>query len=139
MTTPILRRTLSAPLSQGRHSFTLPCKKLILEYSEEWGSNRGMKAFIASPEGKRGVIDLARRNPGVEVVVRRVQGKHPVLRGVYANGNSKVICVRSLPPPSIESKAQLLLDSSGAKIGTLKRPQVESSTESVRGVWSGFH
>lgn len=55
------------------------------------------------------------------------------------NGRDKVICLRNLPPPSILSKVQLLLDSSGSKIVTLKRPKVESTTESVRGIWSAFH
>lgn len=55
------------------------------------------------------------------------------------NGRDKVVCVRNLPPSSIAAKAQLLLDSSGAKITSLKRPTVESTTESVRGIWSAFH
>lgn len=55
------------------------------------------------------------------------------------NGRDKVICVRNLPAPSILAKVQLVLDSSGSKITTLKRPAVESTTESVRGIWSAFH
>lgn len=55
------------------------------------------------------------------------------------NGRDKVICVRNLPPPSILAKAELLLDSSGSKITTLKRPKVGSTNESVRGIWSAFH
>lgn len=57
-----------------------------------------------------------------------------------ANGRSKEICVRNLPPASILQKAQLLLDSSGHQISaSLKRPSVQSRNESVRGVWSAFH
>jgi large subunit ribosomal protein L43 len=55
------------------------------------------------------------------------------------NGRDKVICLRSLPPPSISTKVQLLLDSSGSKIVELKRPRVDSTTQSVRGIWSAFH
>lgn len=62
-----------------------------------------------------------------------------VLACTVVNGRDKVICVRNLPPSSILSKVQLLLDSSGSKIVSLKRPKVESRTESVRGVWSAFH
>lgn len=47
--------------------------------------------------------------------------------------------MRNLPPSSILAKADLLLASSGSKISTLKRPKVESTTESVRGMWSQFH
>lgn len=55
------------------------------------------------------------------------------------NNRDKVICVRNLPPTGILAKVQLLLDSSGSKIVNLKRPKVESRTESVRGIWSAFH
>lgn len=157
----ILRRSLSAPLSNGHTSFILPCKKLIFEYCEVWGSNRGMKDFLAQQ-----VTRVAAANPGVECVVRRRPNKHPVLRAVYGkfslispppplrfvrviaevyvagstvNGRDKVICVRNLPSQSISAKVQLLLDSSGNKILSLKRPKVESTTESVRGIWSAFH
>ena len=74
----ILRRSLSAPLSNGHTSFILPCKKLIFEYCEVWGSNRGMKDFLAQQ-----VTRVAAANPGVECVVRRRPNKHPVLRAVY--------------------------------------------------------
>ncbi|GAA6033386.1 hypothetical protein JCM8097_006725 [Rhodosporidiobolus ruineniae] len=137
MSAPLLRRALAAPLTPGAapSAFALPCTKLVIQYSETQGSNKGMRNFIGSAM----VVDLAHRYPQVEVVVERREGAHPMLRGVYANGRTKEICVRSLPPSSILSKAQLLLDSSGSKIVELRRPGVQSTTESVRGVWSAFH
>ncbi|SGY68388.1 BQ5605_C004g02882 [Microbotryum silenes-dioicae] len=161
---PILRRSLAVPVANGTKSFVLPCKKIVFEYCETWGSNRGMREFLANGP----IVSFARRYPGVEMVVQRVDNRHPHLRAVYGqwtklpftksvwivglrrlfpdvplffpvNGRDKVICVRSLPPPSIGAKLQLLLDSSGSKITTLKRPKVESSNESVRGIWSAFH
>ncbi|BGO89199.1 hypothetical protein NBRC10512_005967 [Rhodotorula toruloides] len=139
MSPRILRSSLSAPLPStapsSRSAFILPCKKLVVQYSEIQGSNRGMRDFI----GQGLPVDIARRYPGVEVVVERREAKHPVLRGVYNNGRTKEICVRNLPPNSILAKAQLLLDSSGQKIVSIKRPGVVSTTESVRGVWSAFH
>ncbi|GAA5896259.1 hypothetical protein JCM6882_008534 [Rhodosporidiobolus microsporus] len=138
----LLRRALSpssslsaSSASSSLRAFALPCTKLVLQYSETQGSNRGMRNFLGSAM----VVDLARRFPGVEMVVERKEGRHPLLRGVYANGRTKEICVRSLPPSSILQKAQLLLDSSGAKIREIRRPGVESANESVRGVWSAFH
>ncbi|KDE08713.1 hypothetical protein MVLG_01168 [Microbotryum lychnidis-dioicae p1A1 Lamole] len=132
---PILRRSLAVPVANGTKSFVLPCKKIVFEYCETWGSNRGMREFLANGP----IVSFAQRYPGVEMVVQRVDNRHPHLRAVYVNGRDKVICVRSLPPPSIGAKLQLLLDSSGSKITTLKRPKVESSNESVRGIWSAFH
>ncbi|GAA6003414.1 hypothetical protein JCM10207_000323 [Rhodosporidiobolus poonsookiae] len=132
----LLRRSLRAPLTPGSSpsAFSLPCTKLVLHYSEHQGSNKGAQSFIASGM----LAQLASRFPQVEFVVEQRTG-HPVLRGVYANGRTKEICVRSLPPSSIARKAQLLLDSSGSKIVELRRPGVRSETESVRGVWSALH
>lgn len=57
-----------------------------------------------------------------------------------ANGRDKVIPLQRLEVNGIESKVQLILESSGAKIKPLKRGRVvESTTESVRGIWSGLH
>ncbi|GAA5867724.1 hypothetical protein JCM3774_003392 [Rhodotorula dairenensis] len=146
----ILRRSLALPVPSASAASTKttaaaaaaahlrPCRKLVLSYSEHLGSHRGVRDFLGSAL----VVDLARRNPQVEVVVDRVEGnnKHPILRALYANGRSKEICVRNLPPASILQKAQLLLDASGHAISsTLKRPSVQSGNESVRGVWSAFH
>ncbi|GAA5990618.1 hypothetical protein JCM10908_003157 [Rhodotorula pacifica] len=144
----LLRRSLAAPLPSASSSSSTtqptalpslrPCRKLVLSYSEQLGSHRGMRDFLGSAL----VVDLARRNPQVEVVVDRVEGnnKHPILRALYANGRSKEICVRNLPPSAISQKAQLLLDSSGHQISSnLKRPSVQSGNDSVRGVWSAFH
>ncbi|BGP45674.1 39S ribosomal protein L51, mitochondrial [Rhodotorula kratochvilovae] len=141
MASRILRASLSAPLPStapsSRAAFLPPCKKLVVAYSEQQGSHRGIRAFLASPLLHR----IARENPATELVVERIEeaGRHPLLRGVYLNGRTKEICVRNLAPSAIAAKAQLLLDSSGAKIVPIRRPGVHSTTDSVRGVWSAFH
>lgn len=80
----ILRSQLAAPLPStapsSRSAFVLPCKKLVVQYSETQGSNRGMREFI----GRGMVVDIAKRYPSVEVVVERKEAKHPMLRGVYS-------------------------------------------------------
>jgi large subunit ribosomal protein L43 len=55
------------------------------------------------------------------------------------NNNEKVICLKGFEMPGVHEKVQLLLDSSGAKIQSLKRKTVVSTTESARGIWSGLH
>jgi large subunit ribosomal protein L43 len=55
------------------------------------------------------------------------------------NNNEKVIPLNGFEVTGIEKKIQLLLDSSGAKIRSLKRRTVESTAESARGIWSGLH
>ncbi|GAA5847982.1 hypothetical protein JCM3766R1_005929 [Sporobolomyces carnicolor] len=145
MASKVLRRSLALPASSTpaspnltsphSSSFVLGCKKLVLSYSEVQGSAKGMRHFLSSGLAAQ----WAERYPGVEFVVRREEGKHPMLRGLYLNGRSKEICVRSLEPSSIAQKVKLLLDSSGAKITPIRRPKVESTNESVRGIWSAFH
>ncbi|GAA6064313.1 hypothetical protein JCM10212_005050 [Sporobolomyces blumeae] len=145
MATKILRRSLALPssatpasprvASPAPTSFVLPCTKLVLSYSEVAGSAQGVRHFIQSGMPAR----YAAKYPGVEFVVARQEGKHPVVRGSYLNGRTKEICLRSLEPSSVASKFDLLLASSGAKITTIRRPTVESSNESVRGMWSAFH
>ncbi|GAA5835467.1 hypothetical protein JCM5353_000152 [Sporobolomyces roseus] len=143
MASRILRRSLALPSSStpaspnlpSPSSFVLGCKKLVLSYSEIQGSALGMRQFLSSSH----VQQLANQYPGVEIVVKREEGKHPILRALYLNGRSKEICVRSLQPSSIAQKLKLLLDSSGAKIVKIRRPRVESTNEPVRGMWSAFH
>jgi large subunit ribosomal protein L43 len=55
------------------------------------------------------------------------------------NDRDKVICLRGFEVNGIEQKVQLLLDASGAKIKSLKRETVKSTTEAARGIWSGLH
>ena len=55
------------------------------------------------------------------------------------NNRDKVVPLQGFEVNGIQKKVQLLLDSSGAKIKPLKRQTVESTAESVRGIWSGLH
>ncbi|GAA5991582.1 hypothetical protein JCM5350_002623 [Sporobolomyces pararoseus] len=142
MASRILRRSLALPSSStpaspnsSTSSTILGCKKLVISYSEVQGSAKGVRSFLGSGMAQ----EWARNYPGVEFVVKREEGRHPLLRGVYLNGRSKEICIRSLEPSSISQKVKLLLDSSGAKITPIRRPKVESTNESVRGIWSAFH
>jgi large subunit ribosomal protein L43 len=47
--------------------------------------------------------------------------------------------LKGLSRGEVIDRIQLLLDSSGAKIKPIKRHPVQSTTPSVRGVWSGMH
>jgi large subunit ribosomal protein L43 len=55
------------------------------------------------------------------------------------NGRDKVICLKKFEVNGIAQKVQVVLDSSGAKIKSLKRRTVESTAEGARGIWSGMH
>jgi large subunit ribosomal protein L43 len=55
------------------------------------------------------------------------------------NDREKVIPLQECKEHEVGKKVQLLLDSSGAKIKSLKRRTIESTTEAARGIWSGLH
>ncbi|WVF72937.1 hypothetical protein IAT40_007755 [Kwoniella sp. CBS 6097] len=121
----------------GYQHFLTPLRKLIFDYDAESPSQNGIRSFIRKP-----LINLARENPDVEFVVRRLKrGKAAVLRGHYVNGRDKVICVNKLESDAVSNKVQLLLNSSGAKIKSLKNLTLEAAptSESARGVWSALH
>ncbi|KZP00767.1 hypothetical protein CALVIDRAFT_533096 [Calocera viscosa TUFC12733] len=127
----VLRGSLS---SRPGHTIFVPqLRKLIFEYCDIWTSNTHARTYILN-----NIEDLAASNPHVEVVLLKRSFKHPIVRGFYLNGRDKVIALNGLQPTAIADKVKLLLDSSGAKIRLLKKP-VESTTESVRGIWSGMH
>ncbi|WVR07623.1 hypothetical protein IAU60_004665 [Kwoniella sp. DSM 27419] len=121
----------------GYQHFVTPLRKLIFDYDAESPFQSGIRSFIRKP-----LLTLARENPDVEFVVRRMKrGKAAVLRGHYVNGRDKVICVNKLEMDGVHNKVNILLNSSGAQIKSLKNLTLEAApaAESARGVWSALH
>ncbi|KAI8336221.1 thioredoxin-like protein [Chlamydoabsidia padenii] len=125
---------LASTTNNGTGAFVLQCRKLVFNYCEMWGSNKGMVNYI-----KKDLAQFARENPQIEVVVQQRKAHHPIIRGQYLNGREKVICTRNMQPNEIANKVNLLRDSSGEKLKNLAKKPVLSTTESVRGIWSPFH
>ncbi|KAE8212591.1 hypothetical protein CF319_g6476 [Tilletia indica] len=123
-----------APGGGSRGAFTLPCRKMLIYYCPNQPASAGVRLWL-----EKEVKTWAERYPTVEWVVSPRKAQYPVLIAEYTNGRSKEICVRNREHTSVASKIQLLLDSSGRKITSLKRRPVESSNESARGIWSPLH
>ncbi|KAI9428604.1 thioredoxin-like protein [Lactarius indigo] len=134
MEQPIFRAQLCSKQSNGHTAFVPQIRKLVFEYSQNWSSSANTRTYL-----KNNLQNIARANPHVEVVVRQRPNRQPIVRGLYLNDNEKVIPLNGFEVTGIENKVQLLLDSSGAKIKSLKRRIVESTTQSARGIWSGLH
>jgi large subunit ribosomal protein L43 len=147
------RAQLTTKPANGYTSFIPSVRKLVFEYCDVWPSSAPLRSYIY-----KHVEDVARQNPHVEVVVKQRPSKEPVIRGFYrqliftrytffvlllmrlqVNNRDKVIGLKGYDVNQIAQKVQLLLDSTGAKIVPLKRKTVVSTTESARGIWSGFH
>ncbi|KAH8878558.1 hypothetical protein GQ53DRAFT_800608 [Thozetella sp. PMI_491] len=117
----------------GVGAFILQCKKLDFHYCDWAGSSKGMNGFIKSVLPK-----FAATHPQIEFTVSPRPSKHPIIVGHYINGRERAICVRNMEPLEILRKAEILRDASGEKVRKFKKP-VQSTNESVRGVWSPFH
>jgi large subunit ribosomal protein L43 len=134
LTKPIFRAQLGSKPSNGHTAFVPQIRKLVFEYSQNWSSSANTRTYL-----KNNLQSLARANPHIEVVVRQRSNRQPIVRGLYLNDNEKVIPLNGFEVTGIEKKVEILLDSSGAKIKSLKRRTVESTTQSARGIWSGLH
>ncbi|CAN6647888.1 large ribosomal subunit protein mL43 [Trichomonascus vanleenenianus] len=117
----------------GVGSFIQPCKKITLRYCNWGGSSQGMRELL-----RKDIRSIAASHPKVEFHLARDPGKHPILKGEYTNGNTKVICVRNHDKQKVADKINLLAESSGARLKRYKKA-VDSPNESVRGIWSPFH
>ncbi|KAJ2960458.1 hypothetical protein NQZ79_g4191 [Umbelopsis isabellina] len=125
---------LASVTKNGVGTYILQCRKMVFNYCENWGSNKGMIQYL-----KKDLVEFAKANPQIEIVVEPRPAHHPIIRGEYLNGRDKVICVRNMENSEIKRKVQLLRDSSGSKLKNLTKKPVISTTESVRGIWSPFH
>jgi len=131
---PVLRAGLRSSPSNGYVSFVPQIRKLVFEFCERWPTSEPLRNVL-----KEGAETIAHENPHVEVVIRKRMFKEPLIRGFYLNNRTKEICLKGLNRREVIDKIQLLLDSSGAKIKPIKGHPVQSTTPSVRGVWSGMH
>lgn len=105
--------------------------------ASDCGTQADGSAYLREP-----LAALAASNPDVELVVRKLpRGRAAVIRGHYVNGRDKVICVNGLQSAQVAGKVALLLESSGAKLRSLKNDTLEAGpgNESARGVWSALH
>jgi len=132
--TPILRGQLHSKPSNGHVTFIPQIRKLVFEFCEAWPTSASLREVLGLH-----AETLARENPHVEVVVKKRMYREPIVRGFYLNDRTKVIGLKKLTKSEVMDKIQLLLDSSGAKIKSLKGQPVKSTTPSTRGIWSGMH
>ncbi|RXK35650.1 hypothetical protein M231_07080 [Tremella mesenterica] len=122
---------------QGYHHYLTPLRRLVLDHDPLSPSQHGLRTYLKTP-----LIQLAKENPDVEIVVRQLRrGRAGVIRGHYVNGRDKVICVNGLETNQVAQKVKLLLDTSGSKLKHLKNLTLEAAPggESARGVWSALH
>ena len=76
----MFRRALSTQpaIGGGTGTFTLPCRKLVIEYCEKSVASKGTRDFLLQQ-----AAHLARAYPSVEFVVVPRPQHAPLLRGFY--------------------------------------------------------
>ncbi|PWW78385.1 hypothetical protein C7212DRAFT_315624 [Tuber magnatum] len=130
---PISALQAVSKAQNGVGAFILQCKRMEFNFCDWAGSSKGMRSFL-----KHSLSQFAKENPQIEIIVAPRPNQTPIIRGTYINGREKVIPVDGLEIQQILQKAQLLRNSSGAKLKRITRPVI-SLNESVRGIFSPFH
>ncbi len=86
-------------------------KELIIRYSDRDGSSEGIRHWMHQQ-----LVNFAKTNPTLTVRTVLKRNKHPTLTGVYLNGNSKTICVRSEDTKEIDDRVLFLRNQCGRKV-----------------------
>lgn len=106
-------------------------KELLVRYSDLDGSSRGVREWM-----RTSLVEMAKSNPELSIKTELKRAVHPFLRGVYANGNSKTICVKNIPSEDVHSFAMDLRNQIGRKTSNngYKKP-VYGTRPSIQGEW----
>ena len=108
-------------------------KKLSVRYCEIGGSSGTVREYLSrSPH----LVDFARDNPHVRIIVKPRNGHHPYIQGEYVTGQAKQICVKNTTEKRIFQVIDMLRNTSGRKIVRLGGLAVRGDCASVQGVWT---
>ncbi|KAL3702094.1 hypothetical protein R1sor_020116 [Riccia sorocarpa] len=105
-------------------------KKLVLYLCDHSGSSRGAREFVESVLPK-----FKTDNPQLEVLTELHRGRHPHLKGYFANKNERVVDVKNLSSEEVSLQAMRLRNSTGRKVVKLKTRHV-TFRPSVQGTWT---
>lgn len=86
-------------------------KELVIRYSDYDGSSKGVREWM-----RTNLVKFAESNPELMIKTELKRCVHPFVRGNYANGNSKTICIKNLHPDNITSYVNDLRNQIGRKV-----------------------
>lgn len=108
-------------------------KKLRIRYCEHGGSSDTVRNYLKqSPH----LLDFAKSNPEMTIIVKPRNGNHPYIQGEYVTGQSKQICVKNTTERRIHEVMDMLRNTSGRKIVRLGGLAVRGDCSSIQGVWT---
>lgn len=86
-------------------------RELVIRYSDLDGSSKGLRDWMRSS-----LVSFAAKNPDMAIKTELKRAVHPFIRGLYANGNSKTICIKNLSPEDVNSYIFDLRNQIGRKV-----------------------
>ncbi|KAL7531759.1 hypothetical protein ACHAWF_003901 [Thalassiosira exigua] len=108
-------------------------RKLRIRYCEHGGSSAVVREYLS--HGAH-LIDFAKSNPHIAVIVKPRNGHHPYIQGEYLTGQSKQICVKNQPEKRVKEVMTMLKNTSGRKVVRLGGKAVRGDCPSIQGVWT---
>lgn len=89
-------------------------RELVIRYSDYDGSSKGIRGWMSNF-----LLTFAEKNPKLKITAEKVRCKHPFLRGNYANGNSKTICIKNADDEEIAKQILHLRNQIGRKVNEI--------------------
>lgn len=108
-------------------------QKLRIRYCEHGGSSAAVRSYLSSSPH---LLNFARDNPHIKIIVKPRNGNHPYIEGQYLSGQSKQVCVKNTDEGRILEVFDMLRNTSGRKIVRLGGLAVRGDCVSVQGVWT---
>lgn len=86
-------------------------KEIVIRYSDYDGSSKGVREWM-----RTNLVSFAQNNPDLAIKTELKRCVHPFVRGNYANGNSKTICIKNMEPETITGFVDDLRNQIGRKV-----------------------
>ncbi|KAG9267872.1 39S ribosomal protein L43, mitochondrial [Astyanax mexicanus] len=125
-------RFLQSVLHNGVGRYVCQLKRVSLIFSKNAQSSLGVRDFIED-----GVVDFAKKNPGVVVYVDPQSCRIPKVVAEYLNGNVKEELVTNQTSQQIAELITKMANQSGLDIIRIRKP-FHTNYPSIQGQWHPF-
>ncbi|XP_020391332.1 39S ribosomal protein L43, mitochondrial [Rhincodon typus] len=125
-------RFLQSVLQNGVGRYICQLKRVTLVFSKDAPSSRGVREFV-----EEGVVDFAKKNPGVVVYVTVKRCNVPKLVGEYLNGAVREEALNRKTAEEVGQLLQKMHSQSGLDIIRIRKPY-HTDNPSIQSQWTPF-
>ncbi|XP_060795964.1 39S ribosomal protein L43, mitochondrial [Neoarius graeffei] len=125
-------RFLQSVLQNGVGRYVCQLKRVSFIFSKNGQSSLGVREFIED-----GVVDFAKKNPGIVVYVSPQSCRIPKIVAEYLNGNVKQELVTNKTSQQIAELITKMANQSGLDIIRIRKP-FHTDSPSIQGQWHPF-